>query len=170
VRMDSTFRNRLVVFGLVWGLALAAFPAVFAFDDPFTVSPFLVAAFLCAALAGAAGALTGGKWLLGRSKGSGAFTVLFAGILHGTVCGILASLSIWVCLAVNISGFSAATPGDISNLLRDPGIFFVSGVAALAVLLYSLVAGVLLSPVAGFAILRASGGARRSQRLISESS
>ncbi|CAN5438182.1 MAG: hypothetical protein M3494_14815 [Actinomycetota bacterium] len=154
--MDFIARNRgLIVFGVVWGLVLAALPAVFAFDDPFTLSPFLVSAFVCSALAGVVGATLAGRWVSGRS---GMLASLFAGILHGVVFSVFASLTIWICLAVNISGFSTATPGNIFNLVSNPGIFAMSGVAAWAIFVYSLAAGMVLSLISGSFILRAGGG------------
>lgn len=150
--MDFILRNRgLVAFGAVWGLVLAALPAVFAFDDPFSLSPFLVSAFVCSTLAGIVGALLAGRWVSGRS---GVFAALMAGVSHGVVFSVLASLSIWVCLAVNISGFSVATPGNVFNLVSSPGIFAMSGVAARAIFLYALVVGIVLSPVSGGFVLR----------------
>lgn len=156
--MNFIARNRgLIVFGVVWGLFLAALPAVFAFDDPFTLSPFLVSAFVCSILAGVAGALLAGRWISGRSGKvrPGMLAALFAGVLHGVVFGVLAAISIWLCLAVNISGFSTATPGSIFNLVENPGIFEMSGIAARAIFVYALVAGMVLSPISGSVILRA---------------
>lgn len=150
--MSFVAKNRgLIVFGVVWGLVLAALPAVFAFDDPFTLSPFLVSAFLCSALAGVAGALLAGRWVSGRS---GVFAALVAGVLHGVVSSLLASISIWICLAVNISGFSTATPGNVFNLAANPGIFEMSGIAAQAIFVYSLAVGLFLSPLSGGFVLR----------------
>lgn len=163
--MSSSVRNRLVCIGLLWGAALAVFPAFFAFDDPFTLSPFLVCALLCSALAGIFAALSAGRWTLGRvarDGRTGFFVPALSGTIHGVLFGLLVSFSVWVCLAVNISGFSTATPGNISNLVTEPGIFLVSGVAAGAVLAYALAAGLLLSPLTGAVILRAAriGGGR----------
>lgn len=155
--MNAKVRNRLIAFGLLWGLALAALPAAFAFDDPFTVSPFLVSAFVASALSGAAGALLAGRWASSRASRrgrSGIVVALSAGALHGLFFCVLASLSIWVCLAVNISGFSTATPGNILNLVSNPGIFEMSGIAARAIFAYSLAVGLLLSPVSGSLLLR----------------
>lgn len=125
--MNSIVRScGLIVFGALWGMVLAALPAGFAFDDLFTVSPFLVSAFVCSILAG--------RWFSGRSGKvrAGVLAALFAGVSHGVVFAVLASVSIWLCLAVNISGFSTATPGDIFNLVENPGIFAMSGIAARA--------------------------------------
>lgn len=163
--MNARVRNRLTVFGLLWGLALASFPAVFAFNDPFTLSPFLVAAFSCSALSGAAGMLLAGRWASGsgemsRSGRPGVLITVSAGVLQGVVSCVLATLSIWFFLAVNISGFSAARPGAISNLVTSPGIFEMSGIAAQAIFVYSLVAGLLLSPVSGSLLLWMARGDR----------
>ncbi len=156
--MNFIARNRrLIVFGVAWGLFLAALPAVFAFGDPFTLSPFLVSAFLCSILAGVAGALLAWRWVSGRSGKvrPGMLAALFAGVSHGVVFGVLASVSIWICLAVNISGFSTATPGNIFNLVENPGIFAMSGIAARANFVYALACGMVFSPISGSLILRA---------------
>ncbi len=157
--MNARIRNRLIASGLLWGLALAVFPAALAFDDPFILSPFLVSAFACSALSGAAGALLAGRWASGplsRGKRSGVLPTVSAGVLHGVVFCVLASISIWLFLAINISGFSAATPGAVFNLVRSPEIFEMSAIAAQAIFAYSLVIGLLLSPISGSLILRAS--------------
>ncbi len=154
--MNAGTRNRIIVFGLLWGLALAGFPVVFAFDGPFTLRPFLISAFGCSALAGAAGAFLAGRWASDRAgERPGTCAALSAGVLHGVVFSVLASLSIWVCLAVNISGFSAAS-GNILNLVGSPGIFEMSGVAAGAIFAYSLAVGLPLSPLSGILLLRAA--------------
>lgn len=158
--MNARVRNRLIALGLLWGLALAVFPAALAFDDPFTLSPFLVSAFACSALSGAAGAFLAGKWasgsgVLSRGERPGVLLTLSAGALQGMVFCVLVSVSVWVFLAINISGFSTATPGAVFNLLRNPGIFEMSGIAARAIFAYSLVSGLLLSPVTGSLLLRA---------------
>ncbi|MBA2691273.1 MAG: hypothetical protein H0U65_02095 [Rubrobacter sp.] len=147
-----------MVFGLVWGVALAVVPAVFAFDDPFTLSPFLVSAFVCSALAGVVGALVAAAWAsrrMVRGGGSGMLASVFAGVVHGLGFSVAASVSIWICLAVNISGFSTATPGNIFNLFGNPGIFEMRGIAARAIFVYTLAVGMVLSPVSGALVLRA---------------
>lgn len=162
--MDFIARKRgFIVFGVVWGFALAALPAFFAFDDPFTLSPFLVSAFVCSMLAGVAGALFAGKWVSGRT---GLFAGVFAGILHGVVFSVAVSVGVWICLAVNISGFSTAAPGNIFNLVGNPGIFEMSGIAAWAIFLYTLAAGVVLSPISGGVILRMSRSSVREAGVV----
>lgn len=167
--MNTTLRNRLLMFGAGWGLVLAAVPAVVAFDDPFAVSPFLVAAHLCAASSGAAGALVTGRLAArGRVNGeAGRWRAAFAGFRTGTVQALvaapLAALSIWAALAINISGFSVENTGEILKALRlftEPGIWVESLVVAVAVLVYALTVGVVLAPISG-AIMRwlASRGA-----------
>lgn len=160
--MDKPIRNRLLILGALWGFVLAAVPAAVAFEDPFSVSPFLVSAFAAAALSGAAGTLLAGRWAM-RSAPSrkdgwlpAVLSVLLTGVLQGVTVGVLAAFSIWLAMAVNMSGFSAATPGEILNLL-GPDVFRQSAIVGIAVLVYALVVGLLLAPVAGVAINRLVG-------------
>lgn len=144
-----------MVFGAVWGLLLTALPAVFAFENPFAVSPFLVAAHLCAAAAGAAGALLTG-YVAGDSPGGLAAT-LGSGALFGLAAALMAALCVWAALTVNISGFSTEDVGEIAKFLdvfRQPGLWVQSSVAALAVFVYALAAGLALAPVSGLIIFR----------------
>ncbi|MGH3086148.1 MAG: hypothetical protein ACRDSJ_02370, partial [Rubrobacteraceae bacterium] len=141
--MNARVRKRVISFGLLWGLVLAVFPAMVAFDDPFSLSPFLVSAFASSALSGAAGALLAGRWASGadslsRDKRPGVLLTVSAGALQGLVFCVLVSVSVWVLLAINISGFSVGTPGGVLNLLRNPAIFEMSGIAARAVFAYSI--------------------------------
>ena len=152
--MTSSVRNRLLAFGALWGLVLAVLPAVLAFDDRFVLSPFLAAAFACAALSGALGTLIAGRRASTGIGRRGLLGVSGVGALQGLVSGTLASLSIWFALAVTISGFSAGSPGEILDLLRRPEIFVESGIAAVAVLVYALIVGILLSPVVGAVLCR----------------
>ncbi len=146
--------------GGAWGFALAAVPSVVAFDDPFTISPFLISAHLCAAASGAVG-----FWLAGRrATRSGAVgdgwprsvsKVLGAGAFQAIAAAPLAALSIWLMMAVNMSGFSEESLGELSNILnvfREPAIWLESMIVALAVFVYAVVVGLLLSPISGFAI------------------
>ncbi|CAA9452006.1 MAG: hypothetical protein AVDCRST_MAG78-3518 [uncultured Rubrobacteraceae bacterium] len=153
--MTSNVRNRLLLLGALWGLVLAALPAVLAFDDRFVLSPFLVAAFVCAGLSGAVGALVAGRGAAATSSTRrGLLAVSGVGALQGLVSGTLAALSIWLALAVTISGFSAGSPGEILDLLRRPEIFVESAIAAIAILVYTLTVGTLLSPVVGAVLCR----------------
>ena len=152
--MISSVRNRLLLLGALWGLVLAVLPAVLAFDDRFVLSPFLVAAFVCAGLSGAVGALVAGRWAATGSTRRGLLAVSSVGALQGLVSGTLAALSIWLALAITISGFSAGSPGEILDLLRRPEIFIESSIAAIAVFAYTLIVGTLLSPVVGAVLCR----------------
>lgn len=149
--MTPHARNRLLLLGALWGLALAAVPAALAFDR-FSLSPFLISAFLCAALSGAAGALVAGR----RAAGSrpGGWSILGAGALQGLVTALLAALSIWVALTATMAGFSTASPLEVLDLLTEPGIFMQSAVAAIAVFTYYAAVGLLLSPLIGTVIVR----------------
>lgn len=152
--MTSSVRNRLILSGALWGIVLAALPAVLAFDR-FALSPFLVAAFVCAGLSGAAGAVVAGRRAMGLVSGSrGLLAVFGIGALQGLVSGVLAAFSIWLALSITISGFSVGSPGEIFDLLRRPEIFVESAVAATAILFYAVVVGALLSPVVGAVICR----------------
>ena len=104
--MTSSIRNRLILTGVLWGLVLAALPAVLAFDR-FALSPFLVAAFVCAGLSGAAGAVVAGRRAMDLVRGRrGLLAVSGIGAVQGLVSGVLAAFSIWLALSVTISGFS----------------------------------------------------------------
>lgn len=153
--MISSVRNRLLLFGALWGLVLAVLPAVLAFDDRFVLSPFLVAAFVCAGLSGSVGALVAGCRVAATgSTRQGLLAVSSVGALQGLVSGTLAALSIWLALAITISGFSAGSPSEILDLLRRPEIFIESSIAAIAVFAYTLIVGTLLSPVVGAVLCR----------------
>jgi hypothetical protein len=153
--MSSVARHRLLLLGAQWGAVMAAVPSVVAFDDPFTISPFLVAAHLCAAASGAFG-----FWLAGRrAADSGAFggvaKVLGTGAFQALAAAPLAALSIWLMMAINMSGFSEENLDELSkilNIFRRPEIWLESSIVALAVFVYAVVVGLLLSPVSGVAI------------------
>ena len=153
--MTSSVRNRLLLLGALWGLVLAVLPALLAFDDRFVLSSFLVVAFVCASLSGAVGALVAGRRAAAPSSTrQGLLAISSVGALQGLVSGTLAALSIWLALAITISGFSAGSPGEILDLLRRPEIFVESAIAAIAVFAYTLVVGMLLSPVVGAVLCR----------------
>ncbi len=143
---------------------MAAVPSLVAFDDPFTVSPFLIAAHVCA---GASGAV--GFWLAGRrvaqseTTGDGwpqsVLKILGAGVFQALAAAPLAALSIWLMMAINMSGFSEENLGELLNILnifREPSIWLESLIVAQAVFIYAVVVGLLLSPVSGIAIRRMS--------------
>lgn len=153
VGMIVSVRNQLILLGALWGFVLALAPALVAFEDPFTLSPFLVSAFLRAALSGAAGTVLAGRLAVRLPSGEGWLRkIMFAlpvGALQGLVTGILATLSIWLAMAVNMSGFSVASPARILRLVESSALFQQSFIVAFAVFVYSLIVAILLSPVSG---------------------
>ena len=128
-------------------------PAVLAFGDRFVLSPFLVTAFACAVLSGAVGVLVAGRRATGSVK-LGLLVVSGIGALQGLASGMLAAFSIWIALSVTILGFSVGRPGEILDLLRQPAIFVEGAVAAIAVFVYTVAVGIVLSPVIGAVICR----------------
>lgn len=127
-------------------------PAVLAFDR-FALSPFLVAAFACAGLSGTAGAVVAGCRAVGSDPESrGLLAVSGVGAVQGLVSGVLAAFSIWLALPITISGLSLGSPGEILDLLQRPEIFIESAVAVIAILIYTIAVGALLSPVVGAVI------------------
>ena len=154
--MNASTRNLLTVSGALWGLVMAVIPAEVAFRGPLTLSPFLVSAFLAAALSAAAGTLFAG-WMASRkwrgSKKEGWTRRLLAGTLTGVlqalVTGVLVTLGVWFAITITISGFSVATPGEVSRLVRTPELFLQGWIVGRAVLVYSLVVGLALSPLTG---------------------
>lgn len=165
--MSTNSRNRLTLFGALWGLLLAVLPAAFAFDG-FALSPFLLAALFLSALSGAVGALVAGRRAArptGRA-GRGWAAASGIGAVQGLVAATLAALTVWLALTATMTGFSPAAPGRILILFADPAIFLQSALAALVVFGYAFVVGLLLSPLVGSAILRlvreeGSGTSRR---------
>lgn len=77
-----------------------------------------------------------------------------AGAYYALVTAALGAVSIWLALAVNISGFSTATPAELANLVTSPGIFVQSAVGAVFVFVYLLLAGLLAAPMTGVTVLR----------------
>lgn len=155
--MRCGIRTRLFVFGVLWGLVLTVVPAVIVFENPFAVSPFLVAAHLCAASSGAVGALLAGG--VADDLPGGLLAALGIGALFALVTAPLAALSIWASLTINISGFSLENGKEVAkflDVLREPGLWVQSSVAAVAVLVYAAVVGLMLAPVTGVVILRIS--------------
>ncbi|WP_162924770.1 hypothetical protein [Rubrobacter indicoceani] len=76
----------------------------------------------------------------GRAEGRGS-----AGALQALVAATLASLSIWLMMAINMSG-------GVLNIFREPSIWVESLIVAQAVFVYAVIVGLLLSPVSGTAI------------------
>lgn len=135
---------------------MAVIPAEFGFRGPMTLSPFLITAFFGAALSAAIGALFAGSMAFRKRNGSvkkgwasRVFSGTLTGVLQAVVTGVLAALTTWLAITITISGFSVATPGNILRLVRTPEIFLQGWVLGRAVLVYSLVVGLTLSPLTG---------------------
>ena len=69
--------------------------------------------------------------------------------------GGVAALIFWGIMAVSISGFTLQNPVELS-VLMEPDVFLGSFFVALSVFLYVLVGGLLLGPVFGTLVNRAS--------------
>jgi len=151
--MVSSVRNRLLALGALWGLSLAIFPAVLAFDR-FALSPFLISAFVCAGVSGAMGMLLAGRRAAATPAVRSLRPAVRTGILHGLASAALAAVTIWLALTITISGFSVGSPSEILDLFRRPAIFIEGAIAAVAVFVYTAAVGTALSPVVGAAIRR----------------
>ena len=154
--MNASTRNLLIFAGALWGLVMAVIPAEVAFRGPLTLSPFLIAAFLAAALSAAAGALFAGWLASGKRHEAGKegfghrlLSGTLTGALQAVVTGVLATVCVWLAITATISGFSIATPGEIFKLVRTPELFLQGWIVGRAVLVYSLVVGLALSPLTG---------------------
>ena len=92
--MTAAVRNRLVPLGAVWGLVLAALPAL-VMTDPDALTGFLVMALACAAVGGVVGTLVAGRRASrsapGRKGARGA--AVLRGSAIGAVQGIVGGLS-----------------------------------------------------------------------------
>lgn len=151
--MSAAVRNRLLVLGIVWGLILAAVPALI-MARPYRLSGFLVAALLCAALGGAVGTLAAGRRAARAKRAPNALVAaLGTGLVQGAVGGTVAAFLIWALMALTLSGFSLQNPVDVSALMR-PQVFLGSFFVALSVFLYALAAGLVLGPASGALINR----------------
>ncbi|HEU4494647.1 MAG TPA: hypothetical protein VFR69_10665 [Rubrobacteraceae bacterium] len=148
--MTANIRNRLLLLGSVWGVLLAALPALVMTRS---LSGFLVAAFLVAALSGSVGTLVAGR-RAARRKGSGPMGL---GFLQGLVGGALAAAPIWALTALSISEFSLGNRVDPS-VLMSPRVFVGSFFVALSVFLYAVAGGTLLGPAFGRLVDRAVKG------------
>lgn len=164
--MTSRSRNRLLLLGSFWGLALATLPA-FVMASPFRPTGFLLAALVFAALSGAIGAAVAGKRMLARVPvGDGARSWLVSGIkagaVQGLVGGTVAALLIWALMAVTISGFSLRGPLEPS-VLMSPRVFLGSFFVALSVFVYALAGGLVLGPLFGALVERVVRGKVRGK-------
>ncbi|HEY6752728.1 MAG TPA: hypothetical protein VI027_15565 [Rubrobacteraceae bacterium] len=156
--MTASVRNRLLALGFLWGILLAAVPAL-VMTDPYRLSGLLVASLVCAALSGCVGTLVAGRraTLLAARSGGAERSSLLAGVRtgasQGLVGGGVAALIFWGIMAVSISGFTLQNPVELS-VLMEPDVFLGSFFVALSVFLYVLVGGLLLGPVFGTLVNR----------------
>ncbi len=150
--MTAPVRNRLLVIGALWGLLLAAVPAL-VMMDPYRLTGFLVVALVCAVVSGCVGTLAAGRWAARRSGRSGFVAGVGTGIAQGLVGGGIAALLLWGLMALTISGFTLRNPVDVS-VLMSPRVFIGSFFVALSAFVYALVGGLLLGPVFGTLVNR----------------
>jgi hypothetical protein len=165
--MGSGVRNKLLALGALWGLLLAIFPAVLAFDR-FALSPFLISALICAGFSGAVSMLFTGLRAAATPARRGLFAAVRIGVLQGLISAVLAALTIWLALTITISGFSVESPSEILDLYRQPAIFIEGAIAAIAVLVYTVAVGTLFSPVIGATIQRIVRPESAARRIASE--
>jgi hypothetical protein len=156
--MIASVRNRLLALGVLWGLLLAAVPAL-VMTDPYRLSGLLVASLVCAALSGCVGTLAAGRRAVrsaarsGSAGRSGLLAGFGTGASQGLVGGGVAALIFWGIMAVSISGFTLQNPVELS-VLMEPAVFLGSFFVALSVFLYTCVGGLLLGPVFGTLVNR----------------
>jgi hypothetical protein len=151
--MTSTVRNRLLALGVLWGLLLAAVPALL-MTDPYQLTSFLVAGLACAALSGSLGTLVAGRRAVKKGGERSSLLVgVLTGALQGLAGGIVAALLIWALMAITLSGFTLRNPVELS-VLMSPRVFLGSFFVALSTFAYALVGGVLLGPIFGTLINR----------------
>src|SRR5918994_631908 len=156
--MTTRAGSRLLVLGTLWGLLLAAVPALL-MTNPYRLSGLLVASLVCAVLSGCVGTLAAGRRAArsaARSRGTGRSSLLAGigtGASQGLVGGGIAALIFWGIMALSISGFTLQNPVELS-VLMEPDVFLGSFFVALSVFLYVLVGGLLLGPVFGTLVNR----------------
>ncbi len=150
--MNASVRNRLLALGVLWGLLLAAVPAL-VMTDPYRLSGLLVASLVCAALSGCVGTLAAGRRAVRSAGRSGLLAGFGTGVSQGLVGGGVAALIFWGILAVSISGFTLQNPVELS-VLMEPAVFLGSFFVALSIFLYTCVGGLLLGPVFGTLVNR----------------
>jgi hypothetical protein len=151
--MTSTVRNRLLVLGVIWGLLLAAVPALL-MTSPYQLTGLLVVGLACAAFSGCVGTMVAGRRAVKKGDGRpGLLAGVGAGALQGLVGGVVAALLIWALMAVTISGFTLRNPVELS-VLMSPRVFLGSFFVALSAFAYALVGGVLLGPIFGTLVNR----------------
>lgn len=162
--MTARARNRLLLLGALWGLALAALPALMMADR---LTGFLAAALASAALSGAAGALAAGRRAARRasiekSARSRLLSGVATGAVQGLVGGAVAALLLWALMAVTISGFTLRDP-VAASVLMSPRVFLGSFFVALSAFVYALAGGLVLGPLFGPLVGRAAGGGVRGK-------
>jgi hypothetical protein len=150
--MTATVRNRLLALGALWGVLLAAAPAL-VMTRPYRLSGFLVASIVCAALSGCVGTLAAGGRALRKRSNEGLLAGLSTGLLQGLVGGAFAAALIWALMALTLSGFTLDDPVELSTLM-SPRIFLGSFFVALSVFLYAIAGGLLLGPAFGTLVNR----------------
>ncbi len=151
--MDSSVRNRLLALGVLWGLLLAAVPAL-VMTDPYRLTGFLVAALICAALSGCVGTLVAGRRAVRRGGRPGMLGGVGIGAVQGLSGGLVSALLFWALMAITTSGFTLQNSADVTTLMR-PSVFLGSFFVALSTFLYVLVCGLVLGPIFGKLIDRA---------------
>ena len=158
--MTASVRNRLLAPGVLWGLLLAAVPAL-VITNPYQLTGFLVAALVCAALSGCIGTLVAGRRAARSGGRSGALGGVGIRLVQGLAGGLVAALLFWAIMAISISGFTLQNPVELSVLMRPP-VFLGSFFVALSAFLYVLVGGLVLGPVFGKLIDRAVGSGKKN--------
>jgi len=145
--MTAPVRNRLLLIGALWGLVLAAVPAL-VMTDTYRLTGFLVVALICAALSGAVGTLAAGLRTIGKTGRSGLLAGVGTGSFQGLVGGGISALLFWGLMALTISGFTLRNPVELS-VLMSPRVFIGSFFVALSAFLYAFAGGLLLGPIFG---------------------
>ncbi len=143
---------RLLALGALWGLLLAAIPAL-VMTEPYRLTGLLVAALLCAALSGAIGTLVAGRRAVRSAGRSGVLAGVGIGAFQGLVGGGVAALLFWALMALTISGFTLRDPVELS-VFMSPRVFMGSFFVALSAFLYAFAGGLLLGPIFGTLINR----------------
>ncbi len=151
--MTAGVRNRLLALGILWGLLLAAVPAL-VMTNPYRLTGFLIVALVCAALSGCVGTLVAGRRTARSGRRSGVLGGAGLGAVQGLAGGLVAALLFWVLMAVTTSGFTLQDPVEFSALMR-PRVFLGSFFVALSAFVYVLVGGLVLGPIFGKLIDRA---------------
>ncbi len=152
--MSATVRNKLLALGALWGLLLAAVPAL-VMTRPYRLSGFLVAALACATASGCLGTLAAGRRAATRRTGGTVLAGLETGLFQGLVGGAFAAALVWALMALTLSGFTLENPVDLA-LLTSPRIFLGSFFVALSVFVYAVAGGLLLGPLFGTLVNRAA--------------